>query len=221
MRSFIGRWWGIKPFEEKMSPADEYLTVKGQGNQEIKVKGSRFIAAAAPVGSEEEARAFVARVSREHFDATHNCYAYRVGHGDGAIFRFSDAGEPSGTAGRPIMEAIESRGLTDVVVVVTRYFGGTKLGTGGLARAYRESAQAVLDKVGTKREFLSCDFTLSFPYEGTKQVQRLLREYQGEVIAEKYDQEVSLTVRIRRSQGEKFRRELSVLGWGKVKIVIT
>lgn len=201
-----------------MTSTDEYLTVKGRGNEEIKVKGSRFIAAVVPVGSEEEAKALVARVSREHFNATHNCYAYRVGHGDGAIFRFSDAGEPSGTAGRPILEVIESRGLTDVVMVVTRYFGGTKLGTGGLARAYRESAQAVLDKVETKKVFQTVEFSLKFPYHLTKEVQRLLGKHGARVIGEKYGKKTSLTVRVRKSRTEGFREELAILGRGQVKV---
>ena len=91
---------------------------------------------------------------------------------------------------------------------------------GGLARAYKKSALAVLDKVGTKRTFLNCDFTLIFAYELTKQIQRLLSEHQGEIVDQKYDQKVSLTVRIRRSHSEKFREELDIIGQGKVKIVI-
>jgi uncharacterized YigZ family protein len=201
-----------------LSASDEYLTVRGRGTKEIKVKGSRFIAAAAPVGSEEEAKTLVGQISREHHDATHNCYAYRVGHGDEAVFRFSDAGEPSGTAGKPILEAIECRGLTDVAVVVTRYFGGTKLGTGGLARAYRESAQAVLEKVGTITAFLTDDFTVSFPYDLTKEIRKLLGKHDVRVLGEKYGHKTSLSIRIRKSRSERFREELAILGGEQVKV---
>ena len=201
-----------------MPAADEYLTIRGRGSAEIKVKGSRFIATLAPVSSEEEAKKFVAQVSRNHFDATHHCYAYRVGLGHQAVFRYSDAGEPSGTAGRPILEAIDGRGLTNVVVVVTRYFGGTKLGTGGLARAYQESALAALDKVGSRRTFLTVDFNLSFPYHLTKEVQRLLGKHGSQILQEEYGQRVSLTVRVRKSRSERFREELAVLGREQVEV---
>ncbi|MCK4597541.1 YigZ family protein [bacterium] len=196
----------------------EYLTVKGRSNQEIKVKGSRFIASVTPVGSEEEAKKFIGRVSGEYFDATHNCYAYRVGLGDAAISRYSDAGEPSGTAGRPILEAITGRDLTDVAVVVTRYFGGTKLGTGGLARAYKECAMAVLDGVGTARKFLTVDFMLSFAYPLTKEVQRILNKYHGHVLEEQYGQRVNMTVRVRKSRSESFREDVGFLGHGQVDV---
>jgi len=204
--------------EYEVAVSDEYHTAKGRGSHEIKVKGSRFIASVAPIDSEEKAKRFVEEISRKYFDATHNCYAYRVGHGDGAIFRFSDAGEPFGTAGRPILEAIESRDLTNVVVVVSRYFGGTKLGTGGLVRAYKESAVAVLDKVGLITAFLTDDFALSFPYGLTKEVRQLLGKYDARVLSEEYGQRTSLTVRVRKSRSERFREALAVLGKGKVKL---
>jgi len=197
---------------------DEYFTVRSRGTALIKVKGSRFIASVAMISSEEEARAVLAQLSQKHFDATHNCYAYRVGHGDRAVFRFSDAGEPSSTAGRPILEAIEGRGLTNTLVVVSRYFGGTKLGTGGLARAYKKSALAALDKVGTKRVFQTDEFSLNFPYHLTKEVQRLLKKHDGRIVEEKYGQKASLTITVRKSRSEGFREELAILGPGEVKV---
>jgi len=200
-----------------LSP-DEYLTARSPGTAEIKVKGSRFIASVAPVGSEEKARAVLAQISQRHFDATHNCYAYRLGHGDGAVFRFSDAGEPSGTAGRPILKAIEGRQLTNTIVVVSRYFGGTKLGTGGLALAYKESALAVLEEVGSKRTFRTAELTMSFPYHLTKEVQHLLKKHDARIVQEKYGQKTSLTISVRKSRSERFREELDILGGGQVKV---
>jgi uncharacterized YigZ family protein len=204
--------------EQKMPLLDEFRTVRSQGTAEIKVKGSRFVATVASIGSEGKAKRFIEEISRRHFDATHNCYAYRVGYGDGAFFRFSDAGEPSGTAGRPILEAIEGRGLTNALVVVSRYFGGTKLGTGGLALAYKESALTALDKVGSKRTFQTVELTMSFPYHLTKEVQRLLGKHGARVLGEKYGGKTSLTVSVRKSRSERFREELVILGGGQVKV---
>jgi uncharacterized YigZ family protein len=198
--------------------SDEYLTVGGRGAGETKVKGSRFIATVAPVRSEDEARSFVQQVSRRYFDATHNCYAYRLGLGDRAIFRYSDAGEPAGTAGRSILEAIESRQLTNTAVVVSRYFGGTKLGTGGLAKVYRESTRVALEEVGTIKAFLSERFALYFPYRWIKEVCRFVEKYGGQILAEKYDSRVSLEIRVRRSQSENLRNELTLLGRGEMII---
>lgn len=127
--------------------SDEYLTIKNLAQSKLKIKGSLFIATALPVSSEKEARGWIKKISRKFFDATHHCFAYKIkidqNPAKGGI-KYSDAGEPRGTAGSPILSAIESEKLSNVLVVVTRWFGGTKLGTGGLSRAYRLSAQAVL-----------------------------------------------------------------------------
>jgi uncharacterized YigZ family protein len=189
--------------------------VGGQAGHQIKVKGSRFIAAVAPVETEEEAGKFIERISRKHFDATHNCFAYRLGLSVEAISRFSDAGEPSGTAGRPILEAISGRDLTDTVVVVTRYYGGTKLGTGGLARAYRACALAALEKAGSTKRYLTVDFRCQFPYPLTKEVEGLIRKLGGQVLEGEYGEDVEMTVRMRRSRAQEFREAVEVLGKGK------
>ncbi len=117
---------------------------------EVREKASRFFAFAAPIGSPEEATERIEALEREYHDATHVAFAWRIGSGDAARARASDAGEPSGTAGKPIAAAIEAAGLTGVLVAVVRYFGGTKLGTGGLARAYREAARRALESAGSR-----------------------------------------------------------------------
>jgi uncharacterized YigZ family protein len=172
----------------------------------------------APVETEEEAGAFVERISRKRFDATHNCFAYRVGLSDEAISRFSDAGEPSGTAGRPILEAITGRGLTDTVVVVTRYYGGTKLGTGGLARAYRDCALAALEKAGSVKRYLTVDFRCQFPYPLTREVEGLIRKHGGQVLEGEYGETVEMSVRIRKSLAQQFQEEMEILGKGEVLV---
>ena len=109
--------------------SDSYLTVKTAGQVEIKIKGSKFIGQALPCLSEEEAEATLAGIRKKYYDATHHCYAYKIGMGRNQKFRYSDAGEPSGTAGKPIYDQLEGKGLTNLIVIVIRYFGGTKLGS--------------------------------------------------------------------------------------------
>lgn len=121
-----------------------YATVRQYGSQEIVIKKSRFIGHAKPVESDEEAVAFIEELKKKYWDATHNCSAYMVGERD-QFQKALDDGEPSGTAGKPILEVIKNRGLKNVVVVVTRYFGGIMLGAGGLVRAYTDGAVAGLD----------------------------------------------------------------------------
>ncbi|MGH9459147.1 MAG: IMPACT family protein [Thermoanaerobaculia bacterium] len=121
---------------------DRYRVLAGEAGAELRVQRSRFAATAFPVASAEEFEARLAAIAKEDFDATHHCWAFRLVEED--LARSADAGEPAGTAGRPILQAIVSAGLHDAAVVVSRWFGGVKLGTGGLARAYRDAAQAAL-----------------------------------------------------------------------------
>ena len=127
----------------------KYETVRGHGLTQHTQKKSRFIGEAYPVSTEEEARALLEETKKRYWDASHTCFAFRVGLGGKAVSRFSDAGEPSGTAGKPILDVIEGWDLTNVLVLVTRYFGGTLLGTGGLTRAYSEAARIAVDAAGT------------------------------------------------------------------------
>lgn len=150
--------------------------IKPSGEGVFKDNGSRFIATAYQVSSEEQVKEIVAALKNEYHDARHHCYAYRLGH-DGSRFRANDDGEPSGSAGRPILGQIDSAGLSDVLVVVVRYFGGIKLGIPGLIRAYRESAAEALancvrvDKVATE------SFCLVFPYEAMNEAMKISREF--------------------------------------------
>lgn len=127
---------------------DQYVTVAGEGVHETEVNRSRFLCALAPAATEEEAQAFVARIRKEHPGANHNCWAYVIGS-DGGIQKASDDGEPGGTAGVPMLQMLTRREMRYVVAVVTRYFGGTKLGAGGLIRAYGGAVGEALDALGT------------------------------------------------------------------------
>ena len=143
---------------------ERYKTVRSQGEQEIVIKKSRFIGQVKPVESEEEAIAFIEEIKKKHWNATHNCSAYMIGERD-EIQKQSDDGEPSGTAGKPILEVIRHQGLKNVAIVVTRYFGGIMLGAGGLIRAYTDGAVAaiesgeVITQVLHKQIFVKLDYT--------------------------------------------------------------
>ncbi|WCM62628.1 YigZ family protein [Paenibacillus polymyxa] len=143
---------------------EQYRTVRGAGNKEIVIRKSRFIGYIQPVQTEEEAVAFIERIKKEHWNATHNCSAYMIGERD-EIQKQSDDGEPSGTAGKPILEVIRNQKLKNVAIVVTRYFGGILLGAGGLIRAYSDGAVAAIEagdaitRVLHREVFVELDYT--------------------------------------------------------------
>lgn len=156
-------------------------TLAGPTSHVLEVKHSRFIVHAAPVDAPEEALAFVARVGDPA--ATHNCWAYRIG----GEYRFNDDGEPAGTAGRPILAAIDGQGLDRVVAVVTRWFGGIKLGAGGLVRAYGGSAAECL-RVAPRRELVVfAELHLAYPFAGTGAVHALLTQFDAQKLDEGFD----------------------------------
>lgn len=148
----------------------DYLTVSKEAVAEIEEKKSRFIATVRPVSSEQEAQDFINRLKARYWDATHNVYAYYICAGN-VVQKFSDDGEPSGTAGLPVLEAIKKTGVQDVAVVVTRYFGGTLLGASGLVRAYGRSAALGIDAAGIVRKMLCIEtrVTMDYPLLGKLQ----------------------------------------------------
>lgn len=157
---------------------DRYLTIQQGSRVQIKVKDSKFITSVAPVSSEEEAETFITKVSKEFYDATHNVSAYKIGTGDRSIRRYNDDGEPAGSSGPPALQAIEGAGVTNVAVVVTRYFGGTKLGFGGLVRAYGDAAAAGLAESGIREMIQYILIHIAVPYE---QMGNVIKEIQGGV----------------------------------------
>ena len=149
-----------------------YIRIEKNETCEITEKKSRFIAYLAYVTTEEDAQNFVAQIKKKHYDARHNVYAYILNSGGK---KYSDDGEPSKTAGYPILEMLENEGLTDVVCVVTRYFGGTLLGTGGLIRAYTKSAKDCLEKAGVKKMILCDTVNLTFDYAYLNKIEHMLK----------------------------------------------
>ena len=154
---------------------EEYLTLGGTGQDMVVIKRSKFIGAAAPAADEGEALAFIEKVKDEHKQATHNVYAYQIGEHN-QLQRFSDDGEPSGTAGMPVLEVIKQMDLRNVVVVVTRYFGGTLLGAGGLGRAYTEGAKIGVLAAGVVKMVLHTRFEISVDYTFSGKLQNVVMQ---------------------------------------------
>jgi len=179
------------------------------------VKGSRFIGNAAPADLKKEAESFIEEIRRIHHSATHNCFAYRI---DRSLFRYSDDGEPSGTAGRPILNMIDKHKLHRLVLVVTRYFGGTKLGTGGLIRAYSEAAEATLQQAKILKKNYYLELSLRYPFEIINKVQHLVQKFDGHISDHADAKGMISRVKIFPSRREAFLTELKEQAAGKVKI---
>ncbi len=186
----------------------EYKTVYRGGEGEITEKKSRFIANVVPVSSEEEAEEFIESMKKKYWDARHNCYAYIIGE-RGEIKRFSDDGEPGGTAGKPILEVLSGEGVTNAAIVVTRYFGGTLLGTGGLVRAYGAaakeglSASAVINKIPGMRLSITTDYT------GLGKIQYLLGQRGITVLDTVYTDKVEMEALVSLKEGAAVKVEIT------------
>lgn len=181
-------------------PMDNYLTLSSPGEATYVEKRSRFLAFARHVGSEEEVKSIVEQYRREYYDARHVCYAYALGT-EGERFRAVDDGEPGGSAGKPIHGQIVSRGLTETLVVVVRYFGGVKLGTGGLAVAYKTAAGSALDAAATEERILTSEVKAQVPYPDADAAMRLARGVGAEMLPPDYtDVATILRFRIRQSE---------------------
>ncbi len=181
-------------------PTDARRVPAREGRGEVREKASRFFGFAARVADEAGATEYLAGVRREYHDATHVAFGWKIGAGPTASARSSDAGEPSGTAGRPILGAIESAALTDAVVAVVRYYGGTRLGTGGLARAYRLAAERALEAAGAEILYDRATVEVRCGYERSGLVRRLVDPPAVRLVSERFDPEPVLTLEVRRSR---------------------
>lgn len=185
----------------------EYKTILEPGTDEIVEKKSRFIGYVKHTETEEEAVAFVNEIRKKHFDARHNCYAYSV-DGQQQTIRFSDDGEPGGTAGKPILEVITGRGLCDVCIVVTRYFGGTLLGTGGLVRAYTDAAKACIGATDMVTKCLVVPMKLTTNYTDLGKIQYLLNNQEIPIIDSAYGEDVVLQIEVLADEAEQIKKKL-------------
>jgi len=176
---------------------DEYHSVKSEETRTLIIKGSRFIATVFPVENRLQAEECLSRTRKKYHDATHHCFAYVIGS-EREEFRYSDAGEPSGSAGIKIFSAIQSKDLSDLSVVVTRYFGGTKLGVGGLGRAYFDAAGLVLLEAPLVAKIVAEELQITFPYDETNGVMNLLSRVRAKIEDTIYEDDVTLRISVRR-----------------------
>ncbi len=205
-----------------MIPRDfkRYPIPAREARAEIVVINSRFIASAAPAFSVEEARAFIARIRAEFPGASHNVPAFLIGYGASVTAHCTDDGEPAGTAGRPALAVLQGSGLGDVVVVVTRYFGGSKLGTGGLVRAYGDAVKAVLavlpraEKIPTHTVMLACE------YSYFERVRLLVQQHHGQILDEDFGTDVTVTARFAIWHLDAFQDALRELSRGSLQAEI-
>jgi uncharacterized YigZ family protein len=187
---------------------------------EIRVSNSRFIATVAPVFSVEEARAFISKVKEEFSDASHNVPAFLVGYGPSVTAHCSDDGEPSGTAGRPALAVLQGSGLGDIAVVITRYFGGTKLGTGGLVRAYGDAVKEVLETLPLAEKVPTHTVLMAVPYNLFEQVKLLIEVHNGRVLDEEFAADVTITAQFTVEQFDPFQDALRELSHGRLEAEI-
>ena len=191
----------------------DYKTVKGEATGTIYEKKSEFIGYIAHAKTEAEAQEFLAKIRKKHYDARHHCYAYIIK--DEGIIRQSDDGEPSKTAGMPILEVLRHSGLEDAIIVVTRYFGGTLLGTGGLVRAYTEGAKAALNAAEILTYKTCVDLNITVDYSLYDKITTLCQNKNGKIIDTQFTDNVNITIRMLSGTQDELIKELVVLTKGK------
>ena len=193
-----------------------YPIPAAQARAEIEVKNSRFVATAVPAFTVEEAREFIARIKAEFSDATHNVPAFLIGYGNSVTAHCNDDGEPSGTAGRPILAVLQGSGLGDIALVVTRYYGGTKLGTGGLVRAYGDATKAVLEILPRAEKVPTHTTMLALPYSLLEQVRLLVEEWNGRILDEHFAADITMTMQFTVAKFPGFQDTLRELSHGSL-----
>lgn len=191
--------------------SDTYLTIAAPSEAASRERSSKFLAYAYPVQSEEQIRILLDALRRKYYDATHHCYAWRLGPA-GAAFRANDDGEPSGTAGKPILGQLLSLDLTDCLVVVVRYFGGTKLGVAGLIAAYREAAAEAIGAAEVVERTVDRAVRVDFPYVAMNDLMRVIKEEQPRIEEQRFDNLCTMRLSIRESRAEALIEKLKKAG---------
>ena len=196
--------------------AASYKMLMKRGCDEFIVNKSRFIGYGAPAETEEEALAFLAEIRKKHADATHNCYAYIIGRNMG-VMRYSDDGEPGGTAGMPIIEVMKNRGVVNACVVVTRYFGGVLLGAGGLVRAYTQGAVTAIDACGIGVMHPTARYMMDVPYPMLSRVEYFLKSAPVIVEDKDFSDVITLTLLVKCADEDKLLSDLTQLSEGRLE----
>ncbi len=186
---------------------DSYLTIKEQAEGQYSEKRSKFLAFAFPVSTVEEVKALLAEYQKKYYDARHVCYAYMLGP-ERTEFRANDNGEPSGTAGKPILGQINSNNLTNILILVVRYFGGIKLGTSGLIVAYRAAAAEAIAAATVIEKTVDENIEIAFEFPMMNSVMRIVKEESPDIVAQGYDTDCTMTLRIRRDAMPRLRSRL-------------
>jgi len=189
---------------------DTYFSIAGKSQGLYREKASKFLSFAFQVTAEEQVKTCLAQLKKEYFDANHHCFAYRLGFPD-FTYRINDGGEPSGSAGKPIYGQIISKNLSDILVVVIRYIGGTRLGIPGLTHAYKTAAKDALDRATIVSRILSDSFRISFPYERLTFVMQTLKREQANLEFQSFDQTCEIQFSIRKSKSEMIRKKFSAM----------
>jgi len=193
-------------------------TLKGPGSARLIIRKSVFIGYASPANTEEEARAFIGKIKTHHGDATHNVSAYLINDGKNFAVRYDDDGEPKGSAGKPVLKVIQNKGLSNVVVVVTRYFGGIKLGYGGLVKAYSDAASRAIENAGTVEVYETERFEVTFPYSLFHTVRETVENAGGKVVDEEYGELVKFTVEARKGEAKGLMELLTEKTRGRARL---
>lgn len=203
-----------------MTSATRYPVPVGRARVEEVIMRSRFITTAGPAASVEEAKAFVTEMRAEFADATHNCYAFAAGPpGSTGMAGMSDDGEPGGTAGRPMLAVVLGSGVGDLAVVVTRYYGGAKLGTGGLVRAYSGGVKAVLEMLPVREKVSYATILVSGPYSYVTPLERLLPEFEAAIISRDFAADVTWQIQAPEEQSDGLAAALVELSRGELQVV--
>ncbi|MCR5819696.1 MAG: YigZ family protein [Bacteroidaceae bacterium] len=192
---------------QKDLAADKFLTIASAAEAQYTEKRSKFLAFAFPVSTAEEVKTLVDEYSKKYFDARHVCYAYMLGF-ERLVFRANDNGEPSGTAGKPILGQINSNNLTDILIIVVRYFGGVKLGTSGLIKAYKTAASEVIANAEIIEKTIDSRIFISFEYLLMNQVMRIIKEEAPDILSQQFDNNCEMTLSIRASLMPRLRTRL-------------
>jgi uncharacterized YigZ family protein len=188
---------------------DSYFTIRQVSSGIFREKGSRFLSFAIPIRSEMEALGHIDHLKKKYYDARHHCYAYLLGRE--GYYRVHDAGEPRHTAGDPILNQIRSKELSDILVVVVRYFGGTKLGKSGLINAYKQAAEDALNNSIQEERIILCVLEINFSFEGLNDIMRLIDQHNLQMVHQSYDTEAKVVLQIRESTVDQIKESLSAL----------
>ena len=201
--------------EENHTPTDRFRSIEAPSTGVYKDNGSKFLAFAYPVETEEQAKEHIAALRKEYFDARHHCYAWRIGL-EGALWRANDDGEPSSTAGRPILGQLLSAELSDILVVVVRYFGGVKLGVPGLIKAYKTATAEAIAAARIVEKTACATCRIGFDYTRMNDVMRIVKEWNLRILSQQFENDCEITVRVGLAKVDAFCENLR---WAHVEII--